>query len=72
MMAWAGIPPVGQLHDMEVHRQRVQMERATVDPILRYQLREQRLSDELTAASNALVSAAKENRVTKSYMQKGY
>ncbi len=60
-MAWAQIPPCGAMHRAEVNRQKRILEQTTVDPVLRYKLREERLSAGFTEFGNALVSKAKAN-----------
>ena len=66
-MAWAAIPPRGQIHDTEVHRANLIREQTTVDPVERYTLRKKRLSEGLNDASAALVKQANEN--AKTYQQ---
>lgn len=60
-MAFAAIPPRGQIHDMEVQMENLRLEQTTVDPVLRYRLREERFSKGLAECSAALVRKAEDN-----------
>lgn len=53
-MATAQIPPCGQLHDAEVYRVKLQREQTTLDPVERWQLREERINNELASFGAAL------------------
>ena len=66
-MAWAAIPPTGEMHRAEIHREKLIREQTTVDPVERYTLRKERLSEGLNEASAALVRQANEN--AKAYQQ---
>lgn len=63
-MAWAGIPPVGQMYQDEVNRQMRRLEQTTPDPVLRWKLRDQRFHEGMVSASNAAVRKAENNRLT--------
>ena len=66
-MAYANIPATGEMHRAEIHREKLIREQTTVDPVERYTLRKERLSEGLNEASAALVKQANEN--AKSYQQ---
>ncbi len=63
-MAWAGIPPTGGIYEAEKRRQNQIREMYSPDPVERWRLREQRISDGLTSVSNAAVRKAQANQVT--------
>lgn len=63
-MAWAQIPPAGQMHRDEVNRQRRILEQTTLDPVLRWKLREERITDNLLSVSSAAVREARTNKIT--------
>ena len=54
-MAIAQIPPLGQIKTSLERQKRRVRENTTLDPTERYKLREERISEELTEATSALI-----------------
>lgn len=62
-MAIAQIPPLGQIKTSLERQKRRIKEITTLDPTERYKLREERISEELTEATSALI---RESRIRES------
>lgn len=63
-MAFAQIPPTGEIYRAEIRRAKLIREQTTIDPVERYTLRKERLSDGLNEMGAALVQQANENAKT--------
>ena len=71
-MATAQLPPCGRMARAEANRQRRIQEMTTPDSFTRYCLREQRLSDSLVSVNAALVSNARDNKITRNILKGVY
>lgn len=60
-MAYAPIPPTGEIYKAQKRRERKERERNSIDPVERYRLRENRLTDDLCVVTTALVRQAEIN-----------